>query len=615
MTLKEIAEEAIDEDIIEEMKDVSLPGLDQPRDAAQEGTPDAPVAVTNNPDGTVTYSLEISFDPDVQKKMSKAMPKGMKRDDLADDLSETEEVDEESEEGEGETAEDSAPRGVFAAALDEIISGYLPGFAPAEDAAPSRHSKTPLENCRAKDPMYCPYHGDKAIKKAIEDNLANTGVSAYTVNVIPQGAGKYSISVTTPNTVPAHIPSIAIIQTFDDGQGNIKKGVKLNNNHPVTSNSVVDIDRDADPDRDIAQLDEWMDDLMLDIDADQTLLQELDPKDVRDLFDARDTVARTPQTVNGQPNSIFEQSLKDARDKYHALRAQIDYRHVKSPLDAKTTEDAIVQDMLRLSGDYHAEKAPVDAAKKAIFPNGRFPNGFAKSHPWASDYNKSSTRVGYFCQKDYDDARSADLNLAPADVKGRRTAISAMSFAREQYSDALDDYKKEVPKFMKEFENWAMNDPSISPAQFKAAFPNSSAKQGATANAPANAANANPNSSGKVNLPQSWNNFVMGDNLVMPTDGLPDIPYGTEKGFRNAFDSAFPKLPVPDVIESFEIKPHSGEVIYSLSPGATALNAHAIKIFVNALWGAGYAGARQLPIPHKSGIEVVIPFNANLAGK
>ena len=612
MTLKEIAEEAIDEDIIEEMKDVSLPGLDQPQDAAQEGTPDTPVAVTNNTDGTVTYSLEISFDPDMQKKMSKAMPKGMKRDDLADDLSETEEVDEESEEGEGETAEDSAPRGVFAAALDEIFSGYLPGFAPAEDAAPSRHSNTPLENCRAKDPMYCPYHGDKAIKKAIEDNLAKTGVSAYTVTVTPSGKGKYTISVNTPTPTPA--AATAILGAFSDSQGNKKSGINLAIGQNTTTQN-VGVQVDPAEDRDIAKLDEWMDDLMLDIDADQTLLQELDPKDMRDLFDARDTVSLTPPTVNGQPNPIFEQSLKDARDKYHALRAQIDYRHVKSPLDAKTMEDAIDQHMKKLAGDYHAEKAPVDAAKKAIFPNGRFPNGFAKSHPWASDYNKSSTRVGYFCQKDYDDARSADLNLAPADVKGRRTAISEMTFAWEQYADALDDYKKEVPKFMKEFENWAMNDPSITPAQFKAAFPNSSAKQGATANAPANAVNTNPNSSGKVNLPQSWSNFVMGANRVLPTDGLPNLPYGNEQGFHNVFDACFPKQPVPDVVDSFEIAPVSGNVAFVMNPNVSSQDA---AVFTNGLVGAGYIGAAHAPRPTAAGttVEVIhIPFNANLAEK
>ena len=611
MTLKEIAEEAIDEDIIEEMKDISLPGLDQPQDAAQEGTPDTPVAVTNNPDGTVTYSLEISFDPDVQKKMAKAMPKGVKRDDLADDLSETEEVDEESEEGEGETAEDSAPRGVFAAALDEIISGYLPGFAPAEDAAPSRHSKTPLENCRAKDPMYCPYHGDKAIKKAIENNLAKTGVSAYTVTVTPSGNGKYTISVNTPTPTPA--AATAILGAFSDSQGNKKSGINLAIGQNTTAQN-VGVQVDSADDLDISNLDEWMDDLMLDIDADQTLLQELDPKDMRDLFDARDTVARTPQTVNGQPNSIFEQNLKDARDKYHALRAQIDYRHIKSPLDAKTMEDAIDQHMKILVGDYHTEKAPVDAAKKAIFPNGRFPNGFAKSHPWASDYNKSSTRVGYFCQKDYDDARSADLNLAPTDVKGRRTVISAMSFAREQYADALDDYKKEVPKFMKEFENWAQSELSagrITQQQFDTAFPKNAAKP---ANSPANAAN-NSVTAGKVNLPQSWNNFVMGANRVLPTDGLPNLPYGNEQGFHNVFDACFPKQPVPDVVDSFEIAPVSGNVAFVMNPNVSSQDA---AVFTNGLVGAGYIGAAHAPRPTAAGttVEVIhIPFNANLARK
>lgn len=614
MNLKEIAAAAIDEATETPEGGLTLPGLeDEQQEMTEAGTPDSPVAVSNNPDGTVTYSLEISFDPAVQKKMAKAMPKSVKRDDLADDLGKTEESGEGTEEVEEETAGDSDPRGIFATALDEISAECLPGFSPAEDAAPSRHSKTPLENCRAKDPMYCPYHGDKAIKKAIEKNLVTRGVGTFTVNVTPNGNGKYGISVTTP--IPDPKVATAIIGAFFVGN-NMKDGIALTN--PTGPNVTAEIDKDADPDREVSMLDEWMDDLMLDIADDPSLTQELDPQDMRDLLDARDTLAQTPPAVGGQPTSSYVQALKDARAKYHALRAQIDNRHIQSPLVAKTTEDNIEQHMKNLSGDYHAEKAPVDAAKKAIFPNGRFPNGFAKSHPWASDYNLASTRVGYFCQKAYDDAWLADKNLAVNDLKGRRTAISAMSFAREQYSDALDDYKKEVPEFMKEFENWAQGELSagrITRQQFDTAFPHPFTPFGTQA--PAQQAQpSQQGASGKVTLPQGWSNFVMGDNLVMPTDGLSDIPYGSEQGFSNAFDGSFPNFQVPDAFESFEINPISGEVVYSMTPGVAVSNANAPKNFVNALWGAGYTGAKLRPLTNgKPGFEVVIPFNANLAGK
>lgn len=482
MDLKAIARNAIVE---AEEEDGNGYDMSEPLPAEDSVSTEAPILTQENPDGTVTYSVVVSFDPDVQKKMSKAMPKGMKRDDLADDLGDTEgEVEETDDIVVEETAEDSAPRGVFAAVLDEFFP-HVP--VAAEDASPSRHSKTPLENCRAKDPMYCPYHGDKAIKAEIEKMIGKAGLTGLQVSVEKQGNG-FLCKVNDPkpgmtsntNSSIAQCIAMALINKpgvrlsmptgASNGFSQFNTALAQTNSGDVAS-TVVQVERPEDID--ISMLDEWIDDLVQDISADASLMQELDPQDMRDLLEARDKIdALQPPSQRDPLNpSPYELALKDARDKYHALRAQVDFRDVKTPADAQKMQADIANDVARMSADYHSAKTAVDQAKQALFKNGRFPNGFAKTHSWAADYNKASTGIGYFAQKRVDDATAAIAN-AGNDIKALRTALAELDYAKESYANALDRFQKAVPDFMDSFSDWAMNDPSVQPAQFKAAFPN-----------------------------------------------------------------------------------------------------------------------------------------------
>ena len=146
MNLKKIATLALDEEIVED----AVKKHSQKKNAESS---DSPFAIEENPDGTTTISVLVTFDPKIREEKAKAMAKGVKRDDLADDIPDDGGGEPQSS---PEPAEDSAPRGVFAAALDELAA-IVPEI--AEDAAPRRqHGLSPIENCRAKDPMFCPYH-------------------------------------------------------------------------------------------------------------------------------------------------------------------------------------------------------------------------------------------------------------------------------------------------------------------------------------------------------------------------------------------------------------------------------------------------------------------------
>lgn len=67
----------------------------------------------------------------------------------------------------------------------------------AEDALSKRHSSTPLEDCKAKDPRYCPYHGAMQMTKDFDEMFKNAGIYAQGgVERIKQG--KYKVQYSVP---------------------------------------------------------------------------------------------------------------------------------------------------------------------------------------------------------------------------------------------------------------------------------------------------------------------------------------------------------------------------------------------------------------------------------
>lgn len=449
MNLKEIATEVLDED-------------------------SSPFKATENPDGTVTYSVIVEFDPEVQAEKAKAMPKGMKREDQPDDLTDT---------------EDAAPppRGIFAAALDEVVSALT----SVEDA--SKHANTPLENCRAKDPMYCPYHGDKAIKKAIETHLKEAGGNLGDFSIEVQKAGKvWAVKVTMPQDTSYDMGIKPILSAFKSGD-NFKPGINLsapddsetlfaygdnvdNGVEQKFASTVVSIDPASD--RETSMIDEWIDDIVQDISADKTLMQDLDPQDVRDLLGARQDIDNHEDDAAAKKSAITK-----VRRLYHGLRAQIDYRDIKTSDDADNKEGDIVEAMIKNGEEYHSVRAPVDAAKIAIFGKKNLPPKFAANHPWAEEYSKISQRVGHWDWNLYEDAKELANENAPIDLKSRRTSISEMDYARERYEEDLKKFKEAAPKFLSEFKKWAEGEVAAgnkTQEQFDAAFPKKAEKDANT---------------------------------------------------------------------------------------------------------------------------------------
>ena len=461
MSLKEIAASVIAEDANREVSD-------------------SKVSISSNPDGSASYSVLVSFDPKVREEKAKAMEKGIKRDDLTDDLKDAEPEQADA----GEPSQDEAPavQGVFAFALDELNAQIA---AETCDEKPKKHGLSPIENCRAKDPMYCPYHGQQAIKAALEKALVEAGIKlakpgmtdvkhGVVVSVDPVGSG-YKVTVHDnqgmhPVGDRAEKICHALSHLFDD-----KKGITA---------GLVDLPKDAttpgidystqptvspDPDEKFLGLvDEWIDDLVTDIAADPSSMQDIDPQAVKDLLEARNSLEGLIDSNVYPSASAYQKTASDCRDKYLKARAQFDYRHIKSPLEAKEAEDAVASEMDKMQEEYHKLKAPVEAMKKALFGGPQFPKGFSKTHDWAAKFNKMSSALGFFIANDFAKAKESGLSLAPADLAGRRAAIAEMNYRKDSYESMLERFKAYLPEFIDAFDDYAVGEGIVEPDMYKA---------------------------------------------------------------------------------------------------------------------------------------------------
>ena len=460
MNLKEIAQMAVDEAVGSELPDG--------------------VKMTDNGDGTVTYSMEFSLDPEVQKEMSKAMPKGEKREDQVD------KVEKVKVEGEGEqrndsssvsglrsspslkssvpglesSAQDEAPKGVFAMALDEAI---------AEDAGGSRHANTPLENCRAKDPMFCPYHGQKAIENWIHSEMQyNVGLTGgghlAVIKVADNGKGAFTVTITANKGDAAARNNISMtMKSLLSKKGIVPTGVSTQ-----TASGIYDVpgsndyksEFSAKPDYDKEQmLSEWADDLMIDVSSDPQLQQEIDPKEFADFLGKLDAVG---QAQAGTP--ARDAALADAEKAYHMLRGQVEYKGVSSEVQLMQDAGTAEVRFNIASQSYHHLKSEVDAVKKILFKNGKFPNGFAKANPFAAKYNAAAQGAGYFADKSFHDADDEYVPLmkalqsrkpTPAELQRLKGLVSAVKFGEKNYVVAVDNYFTARKEFLRELYDWA----------------------------------------------------------------------------------------------------------------------------------------------------------------
>lgn len=449
-----------------------------------------------NDDETVTLEVSFTLDPKVVAEKAKAMAKGIKRDDLTDDLgvdtdTDGDDVEEvyaddvgdnailvkkpkfEENEGEGsrpEVEEDEDPfNGVStedespdAVSMDELDDEIV----DTEDARQnSRHSQTPLDNCRAKDPRFCPYHGDKAWQKKVEDDLV--GVPGAKVDVKNEN-GRYKVQI----TVPAGMSSAA--ESAIDGIVNTNGVItesRSNSGTVVSAAFKTDFGMLDRPGR----LNEWVDDYMTDVAGDPSA--EIDMDDFNALLEAQEdieTFELTMDTNNANDVLKYNGMVEDAEKKYHVLMAQQYMKDVKDDKQAQEKSDEINKSFNDSYDAAHAEKDATDAAKAAIFGTNvagkvKTPRGFGASHGWWDALAKKNTNLFFRATDEY--IKSTDEFAKAKDLKAKRAALSSMDYRKDNFIQGAAAYKTMSQEFMRSFYDWAVNDPNYQ-GKVSAAFPN-----------------------------------------------------------------------------------------------------------------------------------------------
>lgn len=385
--------------------------MDAMDEAEQENATKDAIKRTDNGDGTVTLSISFGLDPEVVAEKAKAMGKGVKREDLSDDLGFADDVEEEKAEddaqevvgqkrdAEGDDDEDEDPyNGVnvedtmFSDALDEL-AGH--DETDAEDAKIGRHGVSPLENCRAKDPKFCPYHGQRAWQQQVENDLKAAGVNGATVTVTEDehkthladsGTGRYTVDVKCAAGDEQKVAGV--LQGYLQMKGikdptyvPAKVGKTARGTHPaVPGRGVVqgpggaDVnfvrDRKANPDDKYGTIQELMDDLMDDPNVDYSNQEQMDMlNDLSDILDNKIAPLVDEQTHElKDPNDQqkYDGLEHEAYDKYHQLSAMVALPNVKSMGDATTAETDTIR---QFNSDYKSftdANDEINNVKKAL---------------------------------------------------------------------------------------------------------------------------------------------------------------------------------------------------------------------------------------------------------
>lgn len=351
----------------------------------------------DNGDGTVTLSVSFALDPKVVAEKAKAMKKGIKRDDLSDDIGEEVEsdsddmvyADDQDPESDPDSKEDededpyngvNVEDSLFGNVLDEIN-----GF--AEDAKIGRHGLSPLENCRAKDPKFCPYHGQRAWQAQVENDIAAAGVTGATVSVTEEehgthladsGTGRFSISVKCnsgdeskvagvlngylamkgikdPTAIPAKVGKTARgTHAAVPGKGVVQSagGAEL---------GFVRNKREVGDDK-YGTIQERLDDLMDDPNMDYGNQEQMDMlNNLSDILDNKIAPLiddKTHELKDPNDQQKYDDLEKEAFDKYNVLSARINLPNVNTMQD--------VDDEFQKTSGFAQQVAKLDAVNNEI---------------------------------------------------------------------------------------------------------------------------------------------------------------------------------------------------------------------------------------------------------
>lgn len=444
--LQQMAFDAIIEAGMGELVESTDEDVNAQEQQPEEGQLPEGVKKEEQEDGSTVYTLSFSIDPEIQKEKAAAIPKGTKREDQADvELDET---------GTPVSQEDAAQDGCPCCCSDaQDEKPFSDALDSLDDVATedSRHYNTPLENCRAKDPVFCPYHGKAATEKFLTDEITKAAGSVpqgTVISVDSDNQHDYKIAV----TVPAGTNGRPIVNALNALLS--KEGIKAQVDSDLAPNQSDEVHSVAfthteHSDRD-GQFAEWVDNLLEDYANDNN--SPLDANDLAQFLSDYSDFQQMPgdythlykdSTVAPTQQDIDKGAARDALEAaYHSLRAQVDMADVKTVADADKKRDAIGK-IRENAGDWKNLVSEVQAIWNAagIPPRTRdtkYPDPALRTK-FKNKYSSFYTRICLPYEK-----ADADLVVAKAnnDPKAMRDALHKLSDYAEAYEMSFPAFKK-----------------------------------------------------------------------------------------------------------------------------------------------------------------------------
>lgn len=447
--------------------------------------------------------IEVSFtlDPEMVATLGAAMPKGAKPDDRTDSLDTGSKDGGTSHDDVSEDAVRQKPASQTSERefdQDEPASNdkskleqdgeTSPSGVKAEDEAvvlDGRHSNTPIENCRAEDPMFCPYHGAQKMASMIMAEIANHMGVDPAKKGISVSVEKNGPDFTARATFPAST-SLYDEQTIENSIWSFMrtKGIKNNLNRPDSNLSTTNqAERETtaqfsteslrermpqgytDSDYDVAKakqdleiMNEWMDDLIEDFGDPNS---DIDPQDLEDLMNRQmELEDLSGQAASGNPQaaSQFKAAKKDFEEKYHDVRGIADLPQVKTVQDAEKMRDDIAGERHKAGDWWNAKEEIADLRKQLglTTASGRalpmktiqskYPTLFGNWDKFKTKYENlfmgslakilGNGRSDTGANGKFSDAQQN------GDLRKMKGALHTLKYATEEYSDLMPAYMK-----------------------------------------------------------------------------------------------------------------------------------------------------------------------------
>lgn len=395
----------------------------------------APVAMDEQEEKMVTIRRIFRIDPKAQKVLGH------------------EEKPEETKDKPRTTAEDMAI--------------YLGGF--AMDLSP-RHSKTPIEACRAKDPRYCPYHGADYMTKALDEEFRKAGIYAAG-GVERLGQGKFKVQYSVPESKKA--AANGIIDKFLASPGFVELDAEDKKDAELVD-SIGDLGDDVGrgfrTDRgndDFAMREEHLDMLERDmndgmaIDPSELYQLRKDHHELKKLGKAAWEAANAAG-IDPKVNSKASREWKDSSetwqayraasqkfsDDYNYVRANADLSYVKTPEDCKELMGHLEKQITQ-AGDFVKASEEVETLKEKKGVKGK------KGIPGMKEFNDARGKIRFAIDGLKTARKQAEDANASGDVKKMRAAAHSLELVLNQVKegkDAIAESLKQAESFRKYLE-------------------------------------------------------------------------------------------------------------------------------------------------------------------